>query len=173
MNRFKHSVIALLLSVSLALPVSVTAKAPSQASVERLIEMSGGDELFEQVYAQMEQLMQAAMVEAQAGKPMTKQQQQVAANFNKQFSVIMREEMGWDTLGPMMVRIYKNNFNQREIDGLIDFYASDIGKAFVAKMPQVTADSMQQVMSLMPAVTERLDVLMADMQREMEAAKGN
>ena len=41
----------------------------------------------------------------------------------------MREEMTWDRLHPLYVRIYQESFTQEEIDGLIVFYESPASRS--------------------------------------------
>ena len=43
--------------------------------------------------------------------------------------------MTWDKLRPLYVRIYQESFTQEEIDGLIVFYESPAGIAFVERWP--------------------------------------
>lgn len=39
---------------------------------------------------------------------------------------------------PIQIPIYRETFEQAEIDGLIAFYGSPVGQAFVNKMPTVS-----------------------------------
>ena len=173
MHRFVRNIAIIGIVAGTVVASPVFAETPSTKSVERLVKISGGEAIIDSMFAQLDQMTQAMIAQATAGQPIDAESQAVMDQYIKRANDIVREELSWKTVGPMMVRVYKKNFTQAEIDGLVDFYESDIGKTFVAKMPQVTQDSMQQVMSLMPPVMERLQALSKDFERDMDAANNN
>ncbi len=56
----------------------------------------------------------------------------------------------------MFTEIYQESFSQEEIDGLIAFYASPAGRAYIDKMPLVMQKTMTVMQSRMPAMIERM-----------------
>ncbi|GAA0351128.1 hypothetical protein GCM10009092_14380 [Bowmanella denitrificans] len=76
----------------------------------------------------------------------------------KKTAELINQKMSWQEMQPMMLEIYQQSFNQVEIDGMITFYQSDVGKAVIAKMPQVMQASMQamqrQMMDIMPQIQQ-------------------
>jgi uncharacterized protein len=69
--------------------------------------------------------------------------------------------LNWSTLKPHYVRIYQEAFEQEEIDGLIAFYSSPAGQAFIGKMPVVMQKSItlaqNQMQNLMPKMVQVID----------------
>ena len=74
-------------------------------------------------------------------------------------------------LKPMYVEIYTTNFTQEEIDGLISFYESPAGKAFVAKMPAVVQAIMAEMPKRMRPMMQKMEQVGKEMQEELEALK--
>ena len=83
----------------------------------------------------------------------------------------MREEMTWDKLRPLYVQIYQESFTQEEIDGLIAFYESPAGVAFVEKMPFVMQKSMSIMQSRMAPMMEKMKAAIKEAIAEPKAAQ--
>ena len=75
----------------------------------------------------------------------------------------MRQEITWASLKPMYIKIYKETFDQEEIDGLTAFYSSKVGQTYINKMPV----AMQKTMS---AVQQRMAPVISKMGDAMKAA---
>lgn len=55
------------------------------------------------------------------------------------FREIMETSLNWNDISEMVIDIYAETFTKDEINGLIAFYETPTGKAFIYKTPQVTA----------------------------------
>ncbi len=81
--------------------------------------------------------------------------------------------MTWSDLEPAMVKIYQDNFPQEDINGLIAFYKTPLGKTTIEKMPVVMQQSMavgqNAMLKIMPELTEE----MKDFGTELRAAEQN
>ena len=51
--------------------------------------------------------------------------------------------MSKDELYNLTIPVYDKHLDEKKIDGLIEFYQSETGKAYVEKMPIILKDSMQ------------------------------
>ena len=67
---------------------------------------------------------------------------------------------------PIYLGIYRETFDQAEIDGLIAFYRSPIGQSFVRKMPAVVQRSMAVTQTQMQVVMPKLHDAMNQVLRE-------
>jgi hypothetical protein len=54
-----------------------------------------------------------------------------------EFRAYFREAMSWEGLVEPTIEIYEKTYTDEEIQGLIDFYKSPIGIAYINKMPEV------------------------------------
>lgn len=115
---------------------------PSAESIDTLLRITKVEKLLDSLYSNMEAVMRQALAQSVEGKTLTPEQKRFLDNAPKRYVATMREELAWESLKPMYIEIYQNNFTQDEIDGLIAFYKSPTGRAFVDKMPAVMQQSM-------------------------------
>ncbi|WP_102796157.1 DUF2059 domain-containing protein [Bowmanella denitrificans] len=147
----------ILLTACLSLPVFAQS-VPSDASVLELLELTGSRNMLEQAQDQVEATMLSSWQQMSSSVEYTPAQQQQVETMLKKTAELINQKMSWQEMQPMMLEIYQQSFNQVEIDGMITFYQSDVGKAVIAKMPQVMQASMQamqrQMMDIMPQIQQ-------------------
>ena len=77
----------------------------------------------------------------------------IVADAQDQLGKIVVEEMTSAQMQGFIVQTYQHVFTQEEVDGLIAFYRSPVGRAWVAKMPQANQRLMELVQQqVMPRV---------------------
>lgn len=165
----KRTLAAALLAGSLSL--SAHAAPPSDASIATLLSVTQSDKMVDSLYANMEQQLRQGMRIASQGKTLTAEQARVLDLAPARLAKVMREEITWARLEPMMVQIYRESFEQAEIDGLIAFYQSPAGQAFVAKMPVVMQRSMEVSQQQLQAFMPKLQAAMAEVMKEARLAQ--
>ena len=87
----------------------------------------------------------------------------------KKVNELIREEMTWEKMKEPMIQVYINHFTEREIQGMIEFYKTDIGKSTIKKMPLVMQDSMGVSQKMMEGVSPKIKVLMDEFSAEIKA----
>lgn len=105
------------------------------AAVDKLIRLTKGEEMLR---AQMEQIR--ALVTLRAKQSASAER---AGEVAKRMVDLMEERMSWPRLRAGMVKIYVDLFSEEELNGIIAFYESPAGDAFLKKMPQLMQKSMQ------------------------------
>lgn len=139
---------------------------PTDASVARLLEVSKAESTLDSAFANLDQHLRQSARMATAGRALSTEQQGIVERALAKLAAVVREEMGWSTMRPEMIAIYRESFDQEEIDGLIAFYESPAGKAFVAKMPTVLQKSMVMSQSMMQRLLPRIQQVMTDAMQE-------
>lgn len=157
----------LLLATALALLSAFAHAAPASAeSIERLLTLTRMESMLDGMYANVDQLMRQAMRQRIGNRTLDADQQRLLDELTGKFVVVMRQEFNWATLKPHYMRIYQETFEQEEIDGLIAFYSSPAGQAFVSKMPTVMQKSMnlaqEQLRTLAPRMAEVIEQAMRE-----------
>jgi hypothetical protein len=142
---------------------SAMAAEPTDASVDKLLTLTKADTLMESIHGNLEQNMRQGMKQAIAGKKLTDEQTRLLENAQRKYADSMRQELTWASLKPMYIKIYKETFDQEEIDGLTAFYSSKVGQTYINKMPI----AMQKTMS---AVQQRMAPVISKMGDAMKAA---
>jgi uncharacterized protein len=73
----------------------------------------------------------------------------------------IREEIDFSEFEPAMVHIYDKHFSATEIEGLLAFYESDIGRRFIEKQPAIVQDSMAAGQAWALGIQEKLHAKLA------------
>ncbi len=167
--RFIHSTTMhkiLLTLITLLLASSLYAAPASDASIEALMDASKTESTIDILHANIEQIMRSAIAQNSKGKPQSAEQRRAMDNFASKFADVIREEMSWAKLKPSYVQLYRETFAQEEVDGLMAFYKSPAGIAYLNKMPTVVQKSMalsqSQMQTLMPKMQAALEQAAAD-----------
>jgi hypothetical protein len=142
---------------------SALAAEPTDASVDKLLTLTKAENLMDSIHGNLEQNMRQGMKQATAGKKLTDEQTRMLESAQKKFADGMRQELTWASFKPMYIKIYKETFDQEEIDGLIAFYGTKVGQSYINKMPV----AMQKTMS---AVQQRMGPIANKMGDAMRAA---
>jgi len=82
---------------------------------------------------------------------------------------LMKKEWSWENLKPEFVKLYADTFSEDELKGLINFYKSPVGQAFIKKQPEMQQKSMIMVQQLIMRVMPKLKALTLQLQQEETA----
>ena len=156
------------LAASIVLSAAAHSAPPSRESVDVLLTAMQAERLIEGMLANVEQSMRQAMAGALGGQPISAQQQRVLDAAPAKFTRVLKDELSWERMRPFYVQIYEESFTQEDIDGLLAFYRSPTGEAFVKKMPLAQQKSMAPMQSRMAPMVEKMK---AAMQEAIEEAK--
>lgn len=104
--------------------------------------------------------MRQGMMRALKDKPLTPQEQRALDVMPVKLMAVMRKEFSWQKLKPMYIQIYRETFEQEEIDGMLTFYASPAGQAVINKMPIVLQKSMTLSQSMVQALIPKMNAAM-------------
>ena len=152
----------LLIVLLASLSIPAFGQGATEASVERLFAAMNVERSIGASYAMMDNMMKQGMAQALPADP-TPQQRQAAEAARASFSAVMREEVSWEKMKPDLVKTYSETFTEAEVLGIVAFYESPAGQAFVAKMPLLMQKSML-------ATQERMRLLIPRMKAAVEKA---
>lgn len=144
---------------------------PTDESLSLLLELSGARSLMDNSIAQIDGVVQQSMQEALQGQEISAEQQAILDDMRRQMMVIMAEEFSWQKLEPVFIRIYADSLTQAEVDGMIDFYRTDAGRAVVAKMPAIMQSTMQALPEMLASMMPRLQKLQAATIEKLDKTK--
>ncbi len=164
----RHTLTAIAL---LSAVLACRAEPPTVESVEALLVATKSESIMESVNANMENSLRQGMAQTLAGKKITPHLQRFLDNAPRQFAEAMKEEMSWATLKPMYVQLYQESFTQEEVDGLVAFYNSPAGAAFVDKMPLVQQKTLVLVQSRVAPMMEKMRIATARAMAEAQSSK--
>ena len=141
---------------------------PSEASVRELLTVTNTRELLAGSYAQVQKAVGDSM--RSAYPDMTPAQLAVVDEMNAKLVDILREEWRYEVVEKEFIAIYRASLSQQEVDGIVQFYRTDAGKAWVAKMPIILEQTMATMMGLSRKLAPRMSALKEEFAAKLEAA---
>ena len=146
----------------------------SRESVETLLEISGVETIVPTSRGQLELTVRQVVTEALKGEARSAEQQRRAEAVQAKVLSQLRPEFSWGAIKPRYVSLYLDTFDQAEIDGMIAFYRSPIGKSYLAKQPSLLDGAVKLnssiVESVLPKITEAVAVAAASPDSAIESA---
>lgn len=157
----------LLVSFTIMLsPLLCTAAPPTDESIMRLFKTMESESMVDGIYGAMEPMIRRSVDQLAARHTLTDEQKMVLDRMPQRLSAVLRTELSWEKMLPMMIDIYRTGFDQAEIDGLNAFYASPIGQSYIKKMPKVMHETMLVTQKMMEQITPRITAAMVQLLAE-------
>lgn len=150
------------LAVVLLLAISINAKADqpaSPASVETFLELTDARQLTEAGFAQVISLY--TDMARQLG--ITDKEDPVLKKYLGSLDTLLEAEMGWEKVKGPIIEMYSSHFTDTEMQGLIAFYQSDLGRKTVETMPLAIADTVKISQTILTAIMPKIQALAIEM----------
>jgi len=156
-------------ALSLALfSVQVSADdAGHAARAERFLELVSANRLTVPIYAQVQQGFAERFAQTQA--PESKRA--LLESYQSKADAVLDREIGWDKLKPELIALYSEVFSEQELAELNEFYASELGKKVLARLPQLNARSAQLTQAKLENAVPQVNKLLAEMTAELDTQK--
>jgi len=122
-------IISLLFAILTIFISDVQAQDTIEDKIQKILELTGAKEQFNLVIDQLITLEQ-------------ENNQILDESFFDKFRERAKEK-GFDEISRKLMPVYLKHFTEEEIDGLIEFYESDIGKSLIKKTPLIMSESME------------------------------
>lgn len=83
---------------------------------------------------------------------------------------LISQELSWDKLKDDYITVYADTFSEKELEGIINFYKTPVGKKFIEKTPELMKKSMDISQKQMQELMPKLQSITKEMQEELEEA---
>lgn len=163
---------AAVLALLLAVPLGVSAKPASEASIRELLAVTHAKRLLNSEMSRVDAMMRQEMRRGLGGRQLSPKEQKIMDDTAAKLAALFKEEMNWKTLEPTFINIYRRSFSQDEINGMLKFYRSRVGKAVIAKMPLVMRGSIEMMQDRMRAIMPKVIKIEQDSFAQLKAASG-
>ena len=144
---------------------------PTEETIQRLLTVTRVESMIDSIYASMDEILLQTVRQSNPGARLTPAQQRVLDGVMRKTMALLREEISWAKMRPMYIQIYRETFTQEELEGMIAFYESPAGQAFVVKMPTVIQKSMAYSQAQMQAFMPKVKSIMEEAAAEAKAAR--
>ncbi len=138
-----------------------------RGAAEELLLLTGADKMLDQVWGQLETLMNQQFQQMGA----TEEQKPILDNYTKKLVIIYKEEFNWSKLKDDFIDIYVRTYSEQELLEISEFYKTPAGRKFVQKMPQLIQESMAVSQKNVQPLMKKLQKLTEEMSAEIEKAK--
>lgn len=143
-------------AASLQRPASGPAGPPSTESLRKLFATMHTSGLLDNMLKQIDAMARNQLTQRLAGKALNDAQRKIVQDAQAQAQALVRAQLSWDKLEPMILQVYRDNLTQREVDGMLKFYESESGRAVIDKLPLITqgmlANMQTSLKDLMPKI---------------------
>lgn len=148
---------------------STHAAPPTPESIEILLSLVQADKVMDGIKPQVHVAMKTSMDQALKGRKPTAEEQKVLDAYLLTATQIVNETLTMERIKPLHLQLYGQHLTQEEVDGMITFYQSPVGRSMVTKMPQIMQGVMAALPSLMAPMQEKLRLAGEHMVRELVA----
>ena len=138
-----------------------------------MLELTNARQMLTDMKGQMTAMMNSTMQAATRGQTMTPERQAVLDRMSAKMSALISDSLNWSDLLPLYLRAYRDSFTQDEIDGLIKFYKSAAGQAYVKKLPLVLQNIMREMPEMMKPMQERMMAIQKESLQELKNLQDN
>jgi len=144
---------------------------PSDESIRELMEITDTASLLENGMNQADQMMQASIRQTLQGQDIPEKDRKVLDEMRNDMMALLKEELSWNSMEPMFIDVYQKSLSQKEVDGMLEFYKSDAGKAVVAKMPLIMQNTMTLMQQRMAAMAPKMQEIQTSAMAKLEKNK--
>lgn len=148
-----------------------TGNPPTEASVKELLAVTQVQKLLASTMTQIDGFMKNAMQQATQGQPVSPEIQKRIDKDMSEMMTIIKEELSWEKLEPMYVRVYQQSFSQDEVNGLIALYKTSSGQVLINKMPLVMQNTLNEMQQMMAPMMQRIQRMRQQVVTEIQAEK--
>jgi hypothetical protein len=141
----------------------------SDASIREMLELTNARQLIDNMKGQVAAMTSNVIHDALKGQDMTPERQAILDRAQAKVSAATADLLNWDTLLPVYLRTYRASFTQSEIDGVIKFYKSPAGQAYLKKMPLVMQNVMQEMQGFIKPMQEKMAAIQKETMQELKA----
>jgi hypothetical protein len=142
----------------------------SESSIKELLTITKAQKLVDGMRNQFDSLMDKGIQQGLNGKQPTAKQQQAIANMKNKMVSVMQNELTWEKLEPMYLRLYSESFTEEEAAGMLSFYKTPAGQAVINKMPTLTLKTTIEVQKMVMGVGPQMQKIQEEFTAEMKAA---
>ncbi len=147
-------------------PVVVQTPRPSRESVERLITALDLKQQLDAFYIQVDSLIGLQLSHSKNRVAPAADDEAAREVIHAKLIARIKAEVSWEKVEGAYIDAFSTNFTQEEVDGLVSFFESPIGKVYAARQSEI----MQQSNHTIGAV---IKPVMQEVMMEVHKAAGN
>ena len=145
------------LAVLLLAAPFASAQQPTEAQVDRLLEVMRARETLDAIMPQVQASQQQMVAQLTAEEQLSAEERQRIERSAAESSAQMAEILSWEKMAPLYRDIYSNTFSADDVEAMIGFYSSEAGQNLLDKMPQLMENTMAAVQQMIVPMLQELE----------------
>ena len=133
-------------------------EASRRAMAEELLNLANMQGTMEKSFAMIKQMMPAQMEKMKQATGQTNMPSCVSSQTTKMMDM-MAQEYSWDKIKGDFITLYVETFTEDEMEGVIAFYKSPAGQAFIKKQPELMRRSMELSQKMMMRIMPKIQAM--------------
>lgn len=166
MSRLLASIV---LSFALVLPAAAESAKTDDTRLELAVQLAALMDM-DQMVGAMQQQMEAMMQQQLAGAAQCDAARSVVTEFSESTSALTRAQLSNEVFLPKVAEIYAEIFDTGELQELLDFYRTPLGRKMLARMPEMMEKSVALAQNQMQELMPRITALAQDFGRRIDEA---
>jgi uncharacterized protein len=153
---------------------SAWAEIPTAESVENLLKLEEIDRTPALVQEQLGEMTNNTIQQVTIGRNVTSDEEKIIKTFAQKSDAVqaeLEERLGFERMKAEYIRFYRDTFTQEEVDQLIQFYQTPLGKMLATKMPLVNQHAMRLIQQNMAPSLRRLQQAANEMKQQLTALR--
>jgi len=138
---------------------------PTQASLNKLFEITDVRGMIPKVQAQMDGMMNNMIQDMLKGKSVTPEQQKALDVFRMKVVKIQKDELNRES---KIFEIYSDTLSQDDVDGITAFYQSPAGQSYMKKMPALLQQTMLVMQTSMVPMLKKIDTAGNELKQDLQ-----
>ena len=163
----KNLFTALLILVIISIPVSYAQSSSYSQKIEKLLLMVHTDKTLDQVFHKMKDIQTQQLKNIN----LSQAQQGVMKDYYTKLYDLLGTELSWNKIKSFYIKLYADNFTEKDIDQLIKFYNSPVGKKYISKMPILLDKGMQLGQERVQKLVPQIQSMTRDMMEKLKEVK--
>ena len=163
----KKTLVALLVAVSSPL-LSFAADAPARPDIEELLKVMRTEQSMQAVMEQVKQMIPQMMSNMAAQRKLSPEAVEKTKPMQAKLVALIQNELSWKKFKPEIAAIYAESMTPEEVKGIIAFYKSPAGQAFLDKQPIIIQKTMVMQQKIMQGLTPKIQAMV---ESEIKAAQ--
>lgn len=145
-------------------------QAGKRALIGEMLALTKADALIQAVLEQqrgaIREQMQQTIDSNRQLQPYAQDLEPLVAEYEGKTLELLRKTLDWTSLKPQLVAIYEDVFSEEELAGVVAFYRTPAGQAFLRKMPDLMSRTMQTVQQEVQVMVPEMQRLTTELARE-------
>jgi len=165
MNKIIMFMMAFMAFVSVTIAADTVDTAKNKELAEKLMDTMKISQTMTRSLDMMKKMQLDMMSKRLKGKDLQNMEE-----FNRSIMELVSRELSWEKLKGPFINIYAESFTTEELDAMIKFYESPIGKKLLDKQPEIQQKAMQLVQSIMMRLMPEMEKMAKDFAEKQQKA---